>query len=83
MRDKRLLDSALSRPLHTHSHEGCTDLAVLAAAMGFGLARHPPFVDGDNRVAFLAVGDMDEAQFADWIRAHLLALECVDGDRDV
>jgi death-on-curing protein len=31
-------------------------VADLAAAYGFGLARNHPFVDGNKRVAFLAVG---------------------------
>lgn len=56
MRDERLLDSALARPVNKHSYEGCKDLAVLAAAYGFGLARSHPFVDGNKRAAFLAVG---------------------------
>ena len=30
--------------------------SALAAARGMGLARNHPFVDGDKRVAFLAVG---------------------------
>jgi death-on-curing protein len=100
VRDEGLLDSALTRPVDKHSYEGCTDLTVLAAAYGFGLARNHPFVDGNKRVAFLAVGvflaingrslsaspietidailglaagTMDEARFAQWIRAHLRA----------
>ncbi len=98
LRDEGLLDSALARPVNKHAYEGCADLAVLAAAYGFGLARNHAFVDGNKRVAFLAVGvflainrhgltatpveaidaivalaagAMDEAQFAQWIRAHL------------
>jgi death-on-curing protein len=56
LRDEGLLDSALARPVNKHPYEGCKDLAVLAAAYGFGLARNHPFVDGNKRVAFLAVG---------------------------
>jgi len=56
VRDEGLLDSALARPVNKHSYEGCMDLAVLAAAYGFGLARSYPFVDGNKRAAFLAVG---------------------------
>jgi death-on-curing protein len=55
-RDERLLDSAFARPVNKHSYEGCKDLAVLAAAYGFGLARNHPFFDGNKRAAFLAVG---------------------------
>jgi death on curing protein len=56
LRDEGLLDSALARPVNKHSYEGCTDLAVLAAAYGFGLAKNHAFIDGNKRAAFLAVG---------------------------
>ena len=56
LRDEGLLDSALARPVNKFAYEGCKDLAVLAAAYGFGLARNHPFVDGNKRAAFLAVG---------------------------
>ncbi|MEP7314959.1 MAG: type II toxin-antitoxin system death-on-curing family toxin [Pseudomonadota bacterium] len=56
LRDEGLLDSALARPVNKYSHDGCKDLAVLAAAYGYGLARNHPFVDGNKRAAFLAVG---------------------------
>ncbi|MFL5046355.1 MAG: type II toxin-antitoxin system death-on-curing family toxin, partial [Xanthobacteraceae bacterium] len=54
VRDLGLLDSALARPLNKFSY-GETDLAVLAAAYAFGLARNHPFVDGNKRSAFAAV----------------------------
>ena len=56
LRDEGLLDSALARPVNKHSYDGCKDLAVLTAAYGFGLARNHPFIDGNKRAAFLAVG---------------------------
>jgi death-on-curing protein len=56
VRDEGLLDSALARPVNKYAYEGCTDIAVLAAAYGFALARNHAFVDGNKRVAFLAVG---------------------------
>ena len=56
LRDEGLLDSALARPVNKFAYEGCKDLAVLAAAYGFGLARNHSFVDGNKRAAFLAVG---------------------------
>jgi death-on-curing protein len=56
LRDEGLLDSALARPVNKHAYEGCEDLAVLAAAYGFWIARNHPFVDGNKRAAFLAVG---------------------------
>jgi death-on-curing protein len=55
MRDEGLLDSALARPLNLLAY-GEPDFADLAAAYGVGLAKNHPFVDGNKRAAFLAVG---------------------------
>lgn len=54
LRDQGLLESALGRPLNKHTY-GIQDLAQLAAAYGFGLARNHAFVDGNKRIAFLAM----------------------------
>jgi death on curing protein len=54
IRDLGLLESALARPLNKFAY-GETDLAVLAAAYAFGLARNHPFVDGNKRSAFASV----------------------------
>ncbi len=51
LRDRGLLESALSRPVNKHAY-GETDLAALAASYAFGIARNHPFVDGNKRVAF-------------------------------
>lgn len=55
LRDEGLLNSALARPLNLVA-SGSPDLADLAAAYGVGLAKNHPFVDGNKRAAFLAVG---------------------------
>ena len=55
MRDEGLLDSALARPLNLVAY-GEPDLVALAAAYGFGIVKNHPFVDGNKRAAFLAVG---------------------------
>ena len=55
IRDEGLLDSALARPLNLVAY-GEPDLAALAAAYGFGIAKNHPFVDGNKRAAFLVVG---------------------------
>ncbi len=97
MRDQGLLDSALARAPNLAAY-GEPDVAALAATYGFGIARNHPFVDGNKRAAFLAVGlflalngyrlaatqadatvvmlalaagELDEAGFAGWLRAHL------------
>jgi death on curing protein len=54
IRDPGMLESALGRPLNKFSY-GETDLAVLAAAYGFGIARNHPFVDGNKRAAFASI----------------------------
>lgn len=55
LRAAGLLDSALSRAPHRFTYEPETDLAGLAAAYSFGLAKNHPFVDGNKRLAFLAM----------------------------
>jgi death-on-curing protein len=54
--DEGLLESALARPRQVWSYETESDLARLPAAYGVGLVRNHPFVDGNKRAAFLAVG---------------------------
>ena len=55
LRDEGLFESALARPLNLAAY-GEPDFADLAAAYGVGLAKNHPFVDGNKRTAFLAVG---------------------------
>lgn len=55
MRDEGLLESALARGPNIAAY-GNPDHADLAAAYGVGLAKNHPFVDGNKRAAFLAVG---------------------------
>jgi death-on-curing protein len=55
LRDQGLLESALARPLNLAAY-GSPDAADLAASYGVGLAKNHPFVDGNKRAAFLAVG---------------------------
>lgn len=53
IRDVGLLESALARPQNL-LHYGEPDLAALAAAYAFGIARNHPFVDGNKRTAWVA-----------------------------
>jgi death-on-curing protein len=96
--DEGLLDSAVARPRQLWSYEAKSDLARLAAGYAVGLVRNHPFVDGNKRAAFLAVGlflglngfqlvadqvdatrtvfalaanEMDEQEFAAWIRTRM------------
>jgi len=54
-RDEGALGSALERPRWLWHYEQVTDLATLAAALGYGLARRHPFTDGNKRIAFVAM----------------------------
>ena len=55
IRDDGLFESAMARPLNLVAY-GQPDVAELAAAYGVGLAKNHAFVDGNKRVALLAVG---------------------------
>jgi death-on-curing protein len=55
LRDEATLDSALARARQKWTYEAEPDLALLAAAYGFGLARNHPFLDGNKRIAFLGM----------------------------
>jgi death-on-curing protein len=54
VRDERLIESALARPVNKLHYDDEADLATLAAAYAFGLAKNHGFVDGNKRVAFMA-----------------------------
>ena len=54
IRDEAMLESALARPQQKWSYDEAADLADLAAAYGYGLARNHGFVDGNKRVALMA-----------------------------
>lgn len=100
IRDANVIESALARPRHKWLYDGERDLAVLAAAYGYGLARNHGYVDGNKRVAIVATGvflringsrlmageadvvrvmnavaagEMSEAAFAEWVKAHTVA----------
>lgn len=54
LRDRGGLESALGRPIQKWQYEQA-DLAACAAAYAFGFARNHAFVDGNKRVAFVAL----------------------------
>jgi len=54
VRDEGLLESALARPRNKFAYAKQPDVAALAAAYAFGLAKNHGFVDGNKRVAFAA-----------------------------
>ena len=54
IRDMGMLESALGRPQNKFAY-GETDLAALAAAYGFGVARNHPFIDGNKRTSLMVI----------------------------
>jgi death-on-curing protein len=56
VRDPGALQSALARPKNLAAYQAVTEIARLAAAYSFGIARNHPFIDGNKRVAFLVIG---------------------------
>jgi death-on-curing protein len=50
VRDQGMLESAMARPQNLVGY-GAPDVAELAAAYAFGIARNHPFVDGNKRTA--------------------------------
>ena len=53
LRDADALESALARPRQAWIYAEQTDIASLAAAYAFGIARSHPFNDGNKRIAFV------------------------------
>src|ERR1700724_2529858 len=54
MRDDGLLHSAIERPINKWRYEQ-GELPEFAAAYAFGLAKNHAFVDGNKRIAFMAM----------------------------
>jgi death on curing protein len=54
LRDEGMLRSALERPINKWQYEQ-SGMAELAAAYAFGLAKNHAFVDGNKRIAFMAM----------------------------
>ena len=52
LRDEGMLRSALERPVNKWA---LSPLAELAAAYAFGLAKNHAFIDGNKRIAFMAM----------------------------
>ncbi|HTK26056.1 MAG TPA: type II toxin-antitoxin system death-on-curing family toxin [Pyrinomonadaceae bacterium] len=53
VRDQGLLLSALARPENLYDQSDNRDLAALAAAYAFGIAKSHPFMDGNKRTALV------------------------------
>jgi len=87
IRDQGMLESALGRPINKFSYSE-TDLAALAAAYAFGIARNHPFVDGNKRAAFgamivfLGLNDIDFLVPPESATAIILSLAAGEVDEE-
>ena len=54
-RGETALESALARPRQKWHYAENVDVAVLAAAYGFGLVQNHPYRDGNKRLGFLSI----------------------------
>ncbi|KAB1077656.1 type II toxin-antitoxin system death-on-curing family toxin [Methylobacterium soli] len=85
LRDAGALESALGRPVNRLAY-GEADLAELAAAYAFGIAKNHPFIDGNKRAAllalvtFLGLNDIDFV--ADEAEAVVMILGLAAGEID-
>lgn len=55
IRDQGLLESALARPQNIEASGESSGVAELAAAYAYGIAKNHPFIDGNKRVALVAL----------------------------
>ena len=55
IRDETALESALAQAQQKWHYAERTDMALLAAAYGFGLVKNHPYRDGNKRIGFLAL----------------------------
>src|SRR3981189_288354 len=84
IRDQGLLASALRRPINQFSYRK-SDLAAVAGAYVFGIARNHPFVDGNKRAAFgalivfLGLNDVDFLVAPESATAMILSLAAGEG----
>ncbi|MEO8449473.1 MAG: type II toxin-antitoxin system death-on-curing family toxin [Gemmatimonadota bacterium] len=53
--DAGLVDSAMARPANLLAYRPGSDLPVLAASLGYGLAKNHGYRDGNKRTAFVAM----------------------------
>jgi len=53
IRDRGAVESALARPRNLAACEACDDIARLAAAYAYGIARNHGFADGNKRTALV------------------------------
>jgi death-on-curing protein len=78
LRDQGALESALGRPKNRWAYENA-DMAQLAAAYAFGIAKNHPFVDGNKRTALLALGTFLAVNDIDFTASEAEAVVMIRG----
>jgi death-on-curing protein len=53
IRDRGVVESALARPRNLAAYDACDDIARLAAAYAYGIAKNHGFADGNKRTALV------------------------------
>ncbi|PKQ14928.1 MAG: type II toxin-antitoxin system death-on-curing family toxin [Actinobacteria bacterium HGW-Actinobacteria-7] len=86
LRDEKLLESALERPKQAFAHGSGVDIAALAAAYAYGIARNHPYHDGNKRIAFMTMAVFAELngyefEVAETDVVHVM-LRLAAGDRE-
>lgn len=83
VRDEGLLASALARPQNLAAY-GEPSVHELAASLAYGLARNHPFIDGNERAAFLCaytfLGLNDVELYADEAEAAAIMIDLAAGE---
>ncbi len=84
LRDEKALEAALARPRHRWSYSPGVGLSELAAANAFGLLMDHPYVDGNKRVALVALVAFLDLNGVELIAsnsdAHMAVLAVAAGD---
>jgi death-on-curing protein len=78
IRDEGLLESALARPQNLPAY-GSPELAELAAAYGFGLAKNHASIDGHKRIALAAIAVFLDVNGYELIASQAEAVETILG----
>jgi death-on-curing protein len=75
LRDENALESAVARPVNRWHYDPSATLFELAAGYAFGLAMNHPYVDGNKRVALVAMGAFLKRNGIDLMATNREALE--------
>jgi death-on-curing protein len=84
IRDFGLLSSALARPKNILAYKPEADVTELAAAYAYGITKNHPFIDGNKRIAFIAMyiflrDNNHNLIFGNEEEEYLIMLQLADG----